>query len=294
MSNLNPVELDFIDFMAQRNRRPFSEIEADFRATKDRFKLSGRSYRDVCETVYALHRILFDLGDEKEVIDAYRFHALVHLYRFISYSYPESAPASPHSLRLLLKSLYKGEVRKLYRLIRARFSPNTTAGALGGDYASIARYLTGQLNAAPVVVDYGCGLGYISFEIGLLDKDSKIFLLDIEGLTLEFARYRFQKHGIDAQAIPVTKDNLYPLLPRHNLCIATEVMEHLFQPLTAYQHIIDSMEDKGILFGNFSDHKAEKFHVSPDLGMLRERVGADFQPIAEMPYKQVCYRKVTG
>ena len=65
--------------------------------------------------------------------------------------------------------------------------------------------------------------------------------IDIDCLTLEFTEFRFNKHQVNVEIIPVSKNNLYPKLPVHNICIATEVMEHLIQPLKAYQNIKNSL-----------------------------------------------------
>jgi 2-polyprenyl-3-methyl-5-hydroxy-6-metoxy-1,4-benzoquinol methylase len=182
----------------------------------------------------------------------------------------------------------KTVVRFLYseNQVKRKIFSKHEKSELNEDYSSIAKFLVGKINGPPVVIDYGCGLGYISFEIGKLQRDSKVYLVDIDTLILEFAKFRFEKHGINVETIPVTKDNLYPKLPVHNICIATEVMEHVIQPLKVYQNIYDSLEQEGILYGNFEDHKKEMFHVSPHLGELRERIATDFQPIVNLCYKK--------
>ena len=154
-------------------------------------------------------------------------------------------------------------------------------------HASIAKRLIDRLDKPPVVVDYGCGMGYISFEIAKLNKTSKIFLLDIDTIILEFALFRFTKHGFEAQTIPIVKDlPAYPKLPPHNICIVMSVMEHIVNPLAAYQNIYDSLERGGIIYGNFGDTRREMFHVSSDLSQLRRRIAADFQEIGECCYKK--------
>ena len=101
------------------------------------------------------------------------------------------------------------------------------------------------------------------------------------------SRYnRFRKSGIDVQVERITKDDIYPKLPKHNLCIATEVMEHVFEPLTLYQNINEALDTGGILHGNFGDHEPGLFHVTPVLKDLRERVLKDFNQLDPLTYQK--------
>ena len=150
----------------------------------------------------------------------------------------------------------------------------------------IANFLVERINTTPTVVDYGSGLAYVSFEIARIRNKAKIYLVDIDCLHLEFAVFRFKKYGFNIEVIKVTEDNMYPKLPEHNICIATEVMEHVFQPLTVYRNIIESLDSGGILYGNFADHQEGMFHVSPDLRDLRERINQNFDQLDLLCYKR--------
>ena len=288
-THLNQVEKDFIEFLSQKRNRSYREVEDVFLITKERFNFSGSEYRKLADTIHNLFKIMYDDVDERDIIDAYKFHALMQLFRFISYSYPASSPSYPEYLKAFIKMASRGEFNNIYIRIKRRILTKGNKSrdpGLNGNYASIARFLLNQIDESPVVVDYGCGLGYISFEIGKMGG-AKIYLVDIDCLTLEFAEFRFKKHGINAEVIRVSKEDLYPRLPAHNICIATEVMEHVMQPLMVYQNIYDNLGHRGILFGDFEDHQKEMFHISPDLRELVERIGEDFQAVSSL-----CYRKI--
>lgn len=81
-------------------------------------------------------------------------------------------------------------------------------------------------------------------------------------------------------------ENQYPELPPHDICIATDVMEHLYRPLTAYEYICTSQKSGGILYGNFEDHHQEMFHVHPDMHDLREAVERDYVKIESDLYRK--------
>jgi 2-polyprenyl-3-methyl-5-hydroxy-6-metoxy-1,4-benzoquinol methylase len=269
-ANLNQVEKDFIEFISKKRNRPYKEIENIYFTSKNRFEFSSSKYRELNESIHNLFKIIYGDKNEKELIDSYKFHALMHLFRFISYSYPQNQ----------VQGNAKDIFWKLLNFKKEKFQtkiPNT----MDSRFFRIAKFLVKKTNKTPVVVDYGCGLGYISFEISTLEKKTKIYLVDIDCLTLEFAEFRFKKHGVDVKVVPVSKKDMYPKLPKHNICIATEVMEHVIQPLKVYQNIRDSLEVGGILYGNFADHKKEMFHVSPNLSKLRCRLNEDFERMEE-------------
>jgi len=143
-----------------------------------------------------------------------------------------------------------------------------------------------SIQGDPVVVDYGSGPAYISYEIASANSRSTVFLVDVDSLVLEFALFRLRKTGAAIHALPVAKENIYPPLPKHNICIASEVMEHLAYPLKVYDNIVGALETGGLLYGRFEDHQPNMYHVSPQLGDLRQAIARDFDRIG-----QSCYRK---
>jgi 2-polyprenyl-3-methyl-5-hydroxy-6-metoxy-1,4-benzoquinol methylase len=190
-------------------------------------------------------------------------------------------------LTFLTRVIYRREFGRISDFAKQKLAGKKSAVGASATYDAIARLLAGSIAGEPVVVDYGCGLGYISFEIGMMRRLSKTYLVDIDCLTLEFAEFRFKKHGLNVETIPISKNRIYPELPTHNICIATEVMEHVFQPLTVYANIYGALEPGGILYGDFGDHHHEMFHVSPDLSQLRVSIQRDFQRLDDL-----CYRKL--
>lgn len=282
---MNQVEKDFIEFISKKRNRSYKEIEDIFLATRNRFKFSTPKYRELTDTVHRLFRIMYDDIDEKELIDSYKFYALMHLFRFISYSYPKSVLNTDY-LVALTKAIVRGEFSKILIFLKRKLSNKDIETY--GDYSTAAKFLVEKIKNPLIVVDYGCGLGYLSFEIGTLNKKfSKIYLVDVDCLTLEFAEFRFRKHGINVEVIPVSKDNLYPELPPHNICICTQIMEHIMQPLKVLQNINNSLEIEGIIYGDFEDARKEMLHISPDLCQLRENINKNFERLGRRVYRRM-------
>jgi len=281
---LNEVERDFIEFMAARRNRPVAEMEEIFVSTRARFGFSGPDYGRLTGLIPRLYRIMYDTSTEEETVKCYRAHELLHLFKYLSYSYPKPKSVL---LRNLRRDLKKGQWRNIHNFLRRKLAFGKEKKGLHLGPPGIARFLVESVESPLVVVDYGSGLAYISYEIARLSPGVRVFLVDIDCLVLEFAEFRLKKIGADVQTIAVTETSLYPSLPEHNICIASEVMEHLARPLVAYDNIHHAMRVGGILYGGFEDHRPNMFHVSPDLGKVREKISRDFE---KLNYR--CYRKL--
>lgn len=192
------------------------------------------------------HHCEYDAQTGEGLIDLYKFSERWWLYRYLAYS-------------------HRKEMKETYARMAANIIKNS---------------------ARPIVIDYGCGLGYISFEIGRRKRYSEIFLADLDNLILKFADFHFAKHGIEAKLIRINAENLYPLLPQHDVCICWEVFEHLKEPLKAFKNIISSMKPRGLLCGVFRDHSPDPTHVSPNLGLLRKQIAEYFIPISQYLYRR--------
>jgi cyclopropane fatty-acyl-phospholipid synthase-like methyltransferase len=63
-----------------------------------------------------------------------------------------------------------------------------------------------------------------------------------------------------------------PTLPAFDACIATEVFEHLHDPVRYFAAIDIALRSGGYLVTQIGDHRKEFFHVSPELGALRKAI----------------------
>jgi len=284
-TNLNQVEKDFVEFISTKRDRPYNEVEKIFLQLKNRFKFKGKPYQKLSSYIRGFFKIMYDGKDECSLIEANQFYALLHTYNYISYTYPKSLFENISDSFDFVK---KGKFGPLFfytkRKISGKFKSSNSSGA--SFYTKIAKELVGRIEATPVVVDYGCGLAYISFEIAKMVKGAHVILVDIDCIHLEFTEFRFKKYDLDFEVIKIDKNNLYPRLPKHNICIATEVMEHVYQPLTVYQNILDSLECNGVLYGNYEDHEGGVFHVSPKLNELRDKISQNFTRLNMLTYKK--------
>jgi SAM-dependent methyltransferase len=286
---LEPIDEEFVAFMAHKRQRPLAEIRRIFSDTKRQFRFEGLMYRAFCVDVHNAFQVLYDDTDERTLVTAYQFHELLHLFRFLSYVYPRPSFAQRigDMGAFALQTLLQGKLGSYRAMLRDKLRPSTEKDQRSSlYYKQTAAHIRTFIPEDLIIVDYGCGLGHLSFELAQKNPRTKVYLVDIDCLTLEFAAYRFRQAQIDVEVIPISHTTLYPMLPKHNLCIATEVMEHLKEPLTAFRNISTNLAPNGILYGTFSDHHAELFHVSTDLQTLRAAIAEQYTQLRPLMYRK--------
>lgn len=168
----------------------------------------------------------------EEVYDAYRFHAPMHFLRMLSYAEPVWEDHHP---------------------------------------------VVSQLRTASdiTILDFGCGLAQRSRSLVVkLIADGRrvtLSLADIPTLRKEFLlwlgeRTRIPIHFLDCFGAAI------PELPPCHLCIATDIFEHLHNPVQAVAAIDQALLPGGLLVTDVHDHKPEYMHVSTDLSVVRTRL----------------------
>lgn len=277
-NSLNDTERDLIAFLFERLRLPKVNIEQEYLATKMRFNLKGRGFKRLLDDMQNLHHIIYRDDSDEAIIESMKFHEFSNLLRMVSYSFE---PGRVQKYRKVFHSLLHNpcKIRNLVMIIMKKLNKKQDRGA------ALFEVIETYLEEPYTILDYGSGLGYLSWQIAQEKYVSKIILLDIETIILDFAVYRFRKRGLATETIPVTKRNVYPELPLHNLCIATEVMEHLTDPLRAFRNIDKALIAGGLLIGDFSDHAEYFFHVSPDLSLLRDAL-RKYERVSRVIYRK--------
>lgn len=251
---LTQIEKDFVEFLSSRGEKKVLEKYLKTKATLD---FGSDRFREFCSINYQALQVFFNDESESSAIVAYKYFACQDLLRMLSYSF-QRPPNLISYLRTGIQKLKSG------RLQRARVEKEQ----------ALNRMLASK--ESHVIVDYGCGLGYLSFDLAKRAPGSRVVLVDIDTIKFEFAIFRFQKHGIPVTPIFVTEAAPYPVLPSHTICIAQEVIEHLHDPLAAYGNIRNGLQKGGYLYGDFDDHGSGHFHVSPNLARFRAALKEDF------------------
>lgn len=126
-----------------------------------------------------------------------------------------------------------------------------------------------------VIVDYGCGLAQRSITLAHeLGRGASVVLVDIPTIRKEFLAWLTKDLGVGCTFVDVTADEPFPELPTCDACIAEQVFEHIYDPMSAFDTIHGALKPGGILETNVADHKEEFMHVTPHLQELRARIAS--------------------
>ncbi len=231
---LSPTQEHFCSWNAERLGIPVDESR---RRYVESWSLlpnghAGQEFRTFGVLSLELHQVFYN-DSEREVYEAYQMHSPLHFLRMLSY--PESVWPSGH--------------------------PTVEA-------------LSGKRNVT--IVDYGCGLAQHSRGLAeTLRKNGtnvRVVLVDIPTLRKDFLLWMGSKTGTPTEFLDCSRARPIPDLPNSDVVVATEVFEHLHDPMPVFEAIHRSLKPSGFLFTNISDHEAEFMHVSPILKTLRGRV----------------------
>ena len=123
------------------------------------------------------------------------------------------------------------------------------------------------------VLDFGCGLAQTSITLARAltaqGVRTSLFLADVPTLRAEFLVW-----FAAAVFLPCTRAAPLPPLPFVDVIVATEVLEHLHDPLAAFARLDAALLPGGFLITAVGDHAAEFLHVSPDLAPVRSALAA--------------------
>jgi SAM-dependent methyltransferase len=194
----------------------------------------GSEYRQFCDTSYRLFRVFFD-DNSREVFASYQFHGPLHLLRMLSYG-DSPWPADHPAVQAL------------------------------------------AARESVTILDFGCGLAHVSRGLATTlraqGKSVQLVLADIPTVRKDFLVWMCAKIGLPATFLDCTPGAPLPPLPPCDVCVATEVLEHLHDPLPYLEALHAALAAGGFLRTNVADHPAEYGHVTTNLEPAREKLRA--------------------
>jgi len=91
------------------------------------------------------------------------------------------------------------------------------------------------------ILDFGGGIGEITIDLAI--KNFDVSFLEVPSYTLEFAKWRFKKKGIDINIYT----SLNQVKEKFNIIIALDVIEVLEKPEIHIKKFYELLNDKGLL-----------------------------------------------
>ncbi|MCI0746965.1 MAG: class I SAM-dependent methyltransferase [Verrucomicrobia subdivision 3 bacterium] len=190
----------------------------------------GRHFKLFAELQHDVLRPFYG-NTESEILAAYQAHAPVHFLRMLDYPVPRWPEHLP-------------EIAPLFNA------------------------------SSPAIVDFGCGLAQTSISLARFLRDRgnspHLFLADIPVPQLEFLRWFSRRLKLPATIAECPPSGPMVQLSPCDLLLATELFEHLYDPLRYLTVFCDAIKPGGFLLTNIADHTAEFLHVTPTLAPLRQ------------------------
>jgi len=125
-------------------------------------------------------------------------------------------------------------------------------------YSTITEYLDFMVSDSGFrlnefnVLDYGCGVS----DIGMLfcSFGAKVTVCDLDNRRFDFVLDRFKQRGYEPVSIRIKDTEIYPELPEneYDLIIATEVFEHVRDPLKLLKNFTKGLKTEGYLFDSMA------------------------------------------
>jgi SAM-dependent methyltransferase len=128
------------------------------------------------------------------------------------------------------------------------------------------------------ILDFGCGLAHASRSLAAaLSKQGRrveLALADIPTVRKRFLVWTGTRTGVPTAFLDCTQSVRIPELPLCDLCVATNVLEHLDRTLEYLNAFNAALKPGGLLWTDVADHNQEFMHVSPSLRAVRDRLEA--------------------
>ena len=150
------------------------------------------------------------------------------------------------------------------------------------------------------IFDYGCGVSDIG--ILLASLGAQVTICDLADQKLSFAEWRYHKRQLEVEVIAINNPEEAPPLKKGNydLIIATEVLEHVPNPLQCLQAVTGAIRSGGFLFNSMGngfnrdiggDH-LETAMIIGNSEAYRTFCQANYVPLVQSENMNYLFRKV--
>jgi len=230
-------------------------------------------YRQVKKTQINTDQPLF-LDRQNEVKEYFNISSFYLLQYFLKYGFPNTVQFHRNLDTFFEGKTASDKLKKAYEEASFHYVLMLMLGF--ESYPLILEYLDFMLGdfgknwSKFRVLDYGCGVSDIGLLFASLGAD--VTICDLDDRKLDFTIWRFKKRGLNPKVIRVLDTEVYPPLPESefDLIIATEIFEHVREPLKLLKNFTKSLRNGGYLFdsmgGTFErelvgDHLKESLQI---------------------------------
>jgi cyclopropane fatty-acyl-phospholipid synthase-like methyltransferase len=231
---LNEMQMNLAAWSAKRNGLMREDVEKRYLESICAFENGhgGSEFRSFCDLSYKIFSPLF--GDTPgELYNSYQFYGPLHLLRMASY--PDNGFLNEDDILGDLSS--KDEV---------------------------------------VILDFGCGLAQksrsIAKKLKAIGRKTHLLLADISTIRKDFLIWLCENEQISCTFYDCTEAKPIPEFPAFDVLVATEVFEHVNNPVKYFDILNQNLKTNGIMITNVCDHTNEFMHISPRLEPLKKHI----------------------
>lgn len=192
------------------------------------------------------------LDRQNEIKEFFNVNNFYLLKYYLKYGFPNTDKFKERILQAFKNNTEPNKLKKAYDSINFDYILRLMLAY--ERYSMITNYLdfmikdSGKNLGDFSVLDYGCGVS----DIGLLFESfgAKVTICDLDNSRFDFTLWRFKKRGFNPETIRITDTEFYPKLPesKFDLIIATELFEHVRDPLTLLKNFTKALKIGRYLF----------------------------------------------
>jgi SAM-dependent methyltransferase len=236
----------------------------------DPASIKNKWYREIKRTQLDGSIPLF-VDRQNEIKEFFNVDNIYLLKYYLKYGFPNTDRFKIHCLRTLTaENVGPNKLKKAYDDVS--FSYTLRLMLSYERYSMISDYLdfmirdSGKSLDEFKVLDYGCGMADISLFLSYFSAG--VTICDLDNERFDYVVSRFRKRGFNPNIIRITDTEIYPNLPsnKFDLVIATELFEHIRDPLKLLKNFTKSLRSGAYLF----DSMGGKFERDDRPHHLRE------------------------
>lgn len=222
-----------------------------FRLLFDPPTIKNKWYKEIKKTQINEGKSLF-LDRQNEIKQFFNVNNFYLFRYYLKYGFPNTDKFKEHYLQPFKNNTGPNKLKKAYDNIPFDYALRLMLAY--ERYSMITDYLDFMIKDSCKnlsdfkVLDYGCGVS----DIGLLFASfgAKVTICDLDNSRFDFTIWRFKQRGFNPETIRVTNTEVYPELleSKYDLIIATELFEHVRDPLRLLKNFTKALKGSGYLF----------------------------------------------
>lgn len=221
----------------------------------DPLSIKDKWYNEIKGTQIKSSKPLF-IDRQAEIEDFFKVSKYFLLTYYLKHGSPNTERFKEHYLKAFAGNVGPDKLKEAYD--KVSFDYTLRLMLAYERYSLITGYLDFLVSDSGLalnefdILDYGCGVS----DIGLLfcSFGANVTICDLDNERFDFVVARFKRRGYKPKVIRIIDTETYPELFKneYDLIIATELFEHVRNPLRLLENFINALKGDGYLFDSMA------------------------------------------